>query len=47
MSYCRLYVNASNLVTWDHLDGLTDPESNDSNRYPIMKAVNLGVNIKF
>ena len=47
MSYCRLYVNASNLVTWDHLDGLTDPESNGSNRYPIMKAVNLGVNIKF
>jgi hypothetical protein len=47
MSDLRFYVNASNLVTWDHLDGLTDPESNGSNRYPIMKAVNFGVNIKF
>lgn len=47
MSECRLYINASNLITWDHLDDLCDPESNGSNRYPIMKAVNLGVNIKF
>ena len=47
MSNCRLYVNANNLVTWDHLDGLTDPESNGSNRYPIMKTVNFGVNINF
>lgn len=47
MSGCRLYVNANNLITWDHLDDLTDPESNGSNRYPIMKTVNLGVNIKF
>ncbi|NLO69655.1 MAG: TonB-dependent receptor [Porphyromonadaceae bacterium] len=43
----RLYVNANNLLTWDHLDGLTDPESNGSNRYPIMKAVNVGFNVKF
>ena len=47
MSDCRLYVNANNLITWDHLNGLTDPESNGSNRYPIMKTVNFGVNIKF
>jgi len=47
MSECRLYVNANNLITWDKLDGLTDPESNGSNRYPIMKTVNFGVNIKF
>lgn len=47
MTDCRLYVNASNLVTWDHLGGLCDPESQGSNRYPIMKAVNFGVNIKF
>lgn len=47
MSSCRLYINANNLVTWDHLDGLTDPESNGSNRYPIMKNMNFGVNIKF
>jgi TonB-linked SusC/RagA family outer membrane protein len=43
----RFYVNANNLITWDHLDGLTDPESNGSNRYPIMKAVNIGFNVKF
>ena len=43
----RIYVNANNLVTWDHLDGLVDPESNGSNRYPIMKAVNFGFNVKF
>lgn len=47
MSDCRLYINANNLVTWDYLDGLTDPESNGSNRFPIMKTVNFGVNIKF
>lgn len=47
MSDCRLFFNANNLITWDKLDGLTDPESNGSNRYPIMKAVNFGVNIKF
>lgn len=47
LSDLRFYVNANNLITWDHLDGLVDPESNGSNRYPIMKAVNLGVNVKF
>ncbi len=47
MSDCRLYMNANNLITWDDLDGLCDPESNGSNRYPIMKTVNFGVNIKF
>ena len=47
MSDCRLYVNANNLITWDHLDGLCDPETTTSNAYPIMKAVNFGVNIKF
>ena len=31
----------------DKLDGLCDPESEGSNRYPIMKTVNFGVNIKF
>lgn len=47
MSECRLYVNGNNLVTWDYLNGLTDPESNGSNRYPIMKTVNFGVNVRF
>lgn len=47
MSECRFFVNGNNLITWDHLDGLCDPESAGSNRYPIMKTVNFGVNIKF
>ena len=47
MSQCRFYINANNLITWDHLDGLTDPESNGSNTYPICKTVNFGVNIQF
>ncbi len=47
MSQCRFFVNANNLITWDHLGGLTDPESNGSNRYPICKTVNFGVNIQF
>ena len=47
MSSCRLYVNANNLITWDHLDDLVDPESNGSNRYPICKTVNFGLNVTF
>lgn len=47
MSQCRVYVNANNLITWDHLDGLTDPENNGSNKYPICKTVNVGVSIQF
>lgn len=47
ISQLRFFVNANNLITWDKLDGLTDPESQGSNRYPIMKAVNFGINAKF
>lgn len=47
ISDCRFYVNGNNLVTWDKLDGISDPESNGSNRYPIMRTINLGVNLKF
>lgn len=47
MTQCRFFINANNLMTWDHLGGLTDPESNGSNRYPICKTVNFGVNIQF
>lgn len=47
MTECRFFVNANNLITWDHLDGLTDPESSGSNKYPICKTVNFGVNIQF
>lgn len=44
---CRLYVNANNLITWDHLHKLVDPESNGSDRYPIMKTMNFGLNVVF
>lgn len=47
MSNVRIYVNANNLVTWDHLDDLVDPESNGSNRYPLLKTVNVGFNVVF
>lgn len=47
MSECRVFINASNLITWDHLDDLVDPESSGSNKYPIMKTISLGVNIRF
>ena len=47
MSECRIFMNANNLITWDHLDDLVDPESSGSNKYPIMKTVNFGVNIRF
>lgn len=47
ISDCRVYLNGNNLITWDKLDGLIDPESNGSNRYPIMKTMNVGVNLKF
>ena len=43
----RMYVNANNLVTWDDLNDLVDPESNGSNKYPIMKAWNFGLNLRF
>ncbi len=47
MSECRIFLNANNLITWDHLDDLVDPESSGSNKYPIMKTVNVGVNVRF
>ena len=47
ISNCRLYFNASNLLTWDHLDDLCDPESNGSNTYPVMKTFNFGINVVF
>ena len=47
ISNCRIYFNASNLLTWDHLDDLCDPESNGSNTYPVMKTFNFGVNVVF
>ena len=47
MTQARVFVNANNLITWDHLDGLTDPESNGSNKYPICRTMNFGVSLQF
>jgi TonB-linked SusC/RagA family outer membrane protein len=49
-SSIRFYVNGLNLFTWDNLPNDDfDPETaNSSNiNYPIIKAFNLGVNVKF
>jgi len=48
----RLYINGTNLLTWDHLLPGEDPEVptyNDGNYepYPIMRNVNFGLNIGF
>lgn len=43
----RVFVNGNNLITWDKLDKITDPENEGSNRYPIMRSVNFGVNVRF
>jgi TonB-linked SusC/RagA family outer membrane protein len=43
----RIFANGNNLITWDKLNNLIDPESNGSNKYPIMSVYNVGVNIKF
>lgn len=43
----RVFANGNNLITWDKLNNLIDPESNGSNKYPIMSVYNVGVNIKF
>ena len=47
MTECRIYVNGNNLLTFDSLDGLVDPESRGSNKYPIMRTLNFGANVKF
>jgi len=43
----RFYVNASNLITWDHMK-IFDPEAPGGGvSYPQMKVYNMGVNIQF
>ncbi len=42
----RLYANGNNLLTWDHLDGMFDPEVSNNNgalAYPIMRTVQMGL----
>lgn len=51
MSSVRLYLNANNLFTWSKLDPGVDPESpnniNNNEPYPLVKTVNVGLNVKF
>jgi hypothetical protein len=43
----RIYVNGSNLLTWDHIK-IFDPESPGGGiTYPQMKVYNMGVDIQF
>ncbi|MGQ1783612.1 MULTISPECIES: SusC/RagA family TonB-linked outer membrane protein [unclassified Saccharicrinis] len=49
-SSIRIYANGLNLLTWDHLSSdYFDPESGNASltNYPIQKAYNFGINLKF
>ncbi len=45
----RIYTNGFNLLTFDKLNGLFDPESRTGNRpsYPTMRIYNIGVKLNF
>ena len=52
MTNLRVYVNGSNLITWDKLPPGIDPESagastNNTDPYPVAKTINFGFNVKF
>lgn len=48
MNQLRIYANGNNLITWDKLDGLFDPEEdNGSPKYPLMRTFNVGLSITF
>lgn len=52
LTYLRLYVNGSNLITWDSMLPGADPESaaaasGNSDAYPITRTINFGFNVKF
>jgi TonB-linked SusC/RagA family outer membrane protein len=43
----RFFVNAVNLITWDHIK-IIDPESNDgTGGYPLQRSLNVGLQIDF
>lgn len=42
-----LYLNAVNLFTIDHLDGLGDPEMGNFSNYPLMKSYHVGLKLTF
>ncbi len=51
MSSCRVYINGSNLYTWDNLFPGEDPEfpnsETDYEPYPVTSTFNVGLNLKF
>ena len=52
ISYLRIYVNGSNLITWDNMFPGCDPESTaqgagNYQAYPITRTINMGFNVKF
>lgn len=48
MRQLRVYVNGSNLITWDKLDGLFDPEEdNGAIKYPLLRTFNAGLTVTF
>ncbi len=47
LSQLRLFVNGTNLFTWDHI-GFMDPESSDGTfSYPLQRSINIGVQVDF
>ncbi|WP_276892525.1 TonB-dependent receptor [Hallella bergensis] len=42
-----VYINATNLFTVAHLDGMGDPEMNALTNYPITKTCNVGLKVTF
>jgi TonB-linked SusC/RagA family outer membrane protein len=49
ISNLRIFANAQNLLTFDHLKGMSDPEGTDSSiaSYPQRKYVNFGITATF
>ncbi|MCD8554908.1 hypothetical protein [Seleniivibrio sp.] len=52
ISYARIYLNGSNLTTWDDMLPGADPESTATGEinvepYPVTRTFNMGVNVKF
>ena len=52
LTYARVYLNGSNLFTWDNMLPGSDPESTSQGKvnyeaYPITRTINMGFNLKF
>lgn len=47
VGYLRVFLNGTNLLTFDHIK-IIDPESNDgTGRYPLQRGINIGLEINF